>query len=100
MFMDILFEFIFEFIVEGALELSTSRRVPLPLRILAAVIVIGVFGGAVFFIALTGVILLRSEDNMIALAVLMFLIAALIAGALIWKVVKYYKNRSKDYLEK
>lgn len=98
--MDILFEFLFELIVEGALELSTSRRVPLPLRILAAVIVVVVFGGVTFLIAFTGVMLLRSEDNMIALAVLMFLIAALIAGVLIWRVVKFYKNRSRDYLDK
>lgn len=98
--MDILFEFIFEIIVEGALAATSSRRVPLPLRILAAVIVVGVFGGAIFLIAFTGVLLLRSEDNMTALAVLMFLIAALIAGMLIWKVVKFYKNRMKDYPDK
>lgn len=97
--MDILFEFFLEIIVEGALAATSSRRVPMPLRILAAVLVVGVFGGAVFLIAFTGALLLRSEDNMIALAVLMFLIAALVAGVLIWKVVKFYKNRSKNYPE-
>lgn len=98
--MEILFEIIFEIIVEGALELTTSRRVLLPLRILAAVIVVGVFGGVIFLIAFTGVICLRGEDNMIALAILLFILAAFIAGVLIWKVVKFCKNRSKDYPDK
>lgn len=98
--MEILFEILFEIIVEGVLEAATNRRVPLPVRIVAAVIVVGLFGGVIFLIVFAGVLCLRSEDNLIAVAVILFLLAAFIAGALIRKVVKFYKNRLKDYTDK
>lgn len=94
--MEILFEIIFEIIVDGALEAVSSRKVPMPLRILAALIVVGVFGGVIFLIVFTGIICLRSKDNIIAVAIILFLIAAMVAGVLIWRVVKFYKNRFND----
>ena len=98
--MEILFEIIFEIIVDGALEAASSRRVPLPFRILAALVIVGLFGGVIFLIVFTGVICLSSEDNLIAVAVILFLIAALVSALLIWRVIKFYKNRSKDYMDK
>lgn len=45
--MEFVFEFLFELIVEGSLEASTDKKVPWPLRILAAIVLIGVYGGLI-----------------------------------------------------
>lgn len=45
--MEILFEIIFEIIFEGILYLGTRRNVPLVLRVLFAVIVVGVYLGII-----------------------------------------------------
>lgn len=54
-FFEIIFEIIFELVIEGSLELSMTKsiKVPLLLRILAALFIIEIGGGlcAVFFIA-------------------------------------------------
>lgn len=46
--MEFIFEILFELIFEGSLELGTSKKVPLPLRILAmavfVIVVAGVLG--------------------------------------------------------
>ncbi len=49
--MEFLFDIIFEIIVEGSLELSTTKKVPTILRILAAIVFIAIYGGliALFF---------------------------------------------------
>ena len=41
--MEILFEFLFEIIIEGSIELGSEKKVPIPLRILAVFIVLAVF---------------------------------------------------------
>ena len=65
----------------------------MPLRILAAVFVVGLFGGVIFLMILTGLLCLRSEENLTVVAILMFLIAAVFAVGLTYKAVKHYKNR-------
>ena len=45
--MEMILEFLFELIVEGSLEATADKKVPWPLRILAAVILIGVYGGLI-----------------------------------------------------
>lgn len=96
-----LFEILFEIIVEGAFDAASSRRVPLPLRILAAVIVVGLFGGIVFLMIFGGIRCLNDEEltNGVVLAVILFAFAAFIAGAVIWKFFKAYNNRSRDNSE-
>lgn len=96
-----LFEVLFEMIVEGAFDAASSRRVPLPLRILAAVVVLGIFGGLVFLMIFGGVCCLNDGEltNGVVLAVIMFAFAAFVAGAVIWKFFKAYKNRSRDNSE-
>ena len=91
--MEILFEFIFEVIVEGAIAATSEKRVPMPLRILAAVFVVGLFGGVLFLIVFTGIMCLQGEDRQPVVAVLMFLIAGIFAVGLTLKTVKHYKNR-------
>ena len=91
--MEFLFEFIFDIIVEGAVEASSNKRVPLPLRILAAVFLFGLFGGVIFLMIFAGILCLRSEENLIAIAILIFLVAAIFAIGLTLKAIKLYKNR-------
>ena len=91
--MEFLFEFIFEIIVEGAIAATSEKRVPLPLRILAAVFVVVLFGGVLFLIILTGILCLQGEEKQPAVAVLMFLISAIFAVGLTFKAVKRFKNR-------
>lgn len=52
--MELLFEIIFELIVEGSLEISSARKVPLLLRIVAGLILIGVYGGIAGFLLYEG----------------------------------------------
>jgi len=48
--MEILFELLFDLVVEGSFELSKSRRVPLPIRIVLGTL------AALFFIAVIALI--------------------------------------------
>lgn len=43
--MEIIADFLFELIIEGSLDAFSVKRVPLPLRIIAAIILTGVYGG-------------------------------------------------------
>ncbi len=97
-----LFEVLLEIIIDGALDAASSRRVPLPLRILAAVIVVGVFGGIVFLMIFGGIRCLSDDEltNGVVLAVILFAFAAFIAGAIIWKFIKAYKSRTRNQTEK
>ena len=53
--MDFILEFLFDLIVEGSLEASTDKKVPLPVRIIAAVILIGVYGGLIGICLYSGI---------------------------------------------
>ena len=93
--MEILFEIIFEVLVDGAFELSTSRHVPIPLRILATVLTVGIFGGVIFLVVFGGICCIQSKEitNGIVLAVFLFVAAGAITGVLIWRFVKFYRSR-------
>ncbi len=45
--MEVIMEFFFELIVEGCLEASFEKKVPLPVRIIAAIVLIVIFGGLI-----------------------------------------------------
>ena len=91
--MEFLFEIFFEIIVEGAIAATSEKRVPMPLRILAAVFVVGLFGGVLFLIIFTGILCLQGEDKQPVVAVLMFLTAAIFAVGLTFKTVRHFKKR-------
>lgn len=91
--MEFLFEIIFEIVVEGAIAATSEKRVPLPLRIIAAVVVVGLFGGVLFLIIFTGILCLQGKDKQPAVAVLMFLIAAVFVAGMTYKAIKFYKNK-------
>lgn len=43
--MDFIIEILFEIIIEGSMELGSSKKVPLPLRILAAILILVIYLG-------------------------------------------------------
>lgn len=93
--MDILFEFVFEIIVEGAFEVATSesRRVPVPLRILCMLFIVVLFGGITFMVIFCGVILAR--DGNWVLAILLFAVAVLFIGGLVRKIIGFSRKRTR-----
>ena len=78
--MEILFEFLFDLVVEGSFELSKSRRVPLPIRIvlgtlaalffLAVVALIGFVGVAMFSENVLGGIFFLGIDSLLAFLII------------------------------
>ena len=53
--MEIIMEFLLDLIVEGSLEASSDKTVPLPIRIIAAIVLIGVYGGLIGFCFYLGI---------------------------------------------
>ena len=60
--MDLLFEILFELIVEGSLEAAGNMRVPLVIRVLACILLIVVFGGIATLCIVSGI----TDKNWIA----------------------------------
>lgn len=79
--MEILAEFLLDLVVEGSLELGTSRRVPMPVRILALLVF------TVFWCAVIGVVLLAAVLVMKSFSVLLGLLLVLIDVLAVWKTV-------------
>lgn len=86
--MDDLLELVLEIILEGAATAADSKRVPLPVRILLAALVILFFGGIAGLLIWTGI---GSGNGM--LAVLGGLLLAWIAGAVLARVKRIRKRR-------
>lgn len=81
--MEILIEIIFEIIFDGALELTTKKKVPMFFRVLAAVILLA------FYIGLGGILIyvgiINKSGIVVAIAVLLLLVVAYVT-------VKKYKE--------
>ena len=60
--MELLFEIILELVFEGVTSSVSNKRVPLPVRIIAGIIVIGLFGGAAFLIIYAGIVCFNSTE--------------------------------------
>ena len=90
--MELLIELIVEFVAEGLFwgidEGLESKRVPMPLRILLALILIVFVLGIGAFIIFVGM----STDS-IALKILLGTIFVVLFGGLIWKLYKVLKKR-------
>lgn len=87
--MDFLFEILFSIVFEGIIETAECKKVPMLIRIIAGVLVIGVFLAAIGVVILVGC--LSFKDNKF-LGIFMFLIALLFLVSLIIKIVKF-KNK-------
>ena len=87
--MDFILQLIFELIVDGSVSSLGDKKVPMPLRILAALFLIIVFGGIVALCIFIGI----HEKKWIVLA-----IGILIAVAVIIAAVATVKKNSKNKL--
>ena len=84
--MEIIFDILFELIVEGSMGAVGDKKVPLPLRILAAVFLIVIFGGLVGALVYIGI----DENNWIVLILGVFI--ALAAIAAVWQTWKKHRK--------
>ena len=53
--MEFIMEIILDLILEGSVEAASSKKVPLPVRILASVILLAVYGGLIGFLVYIGI---------------------------------------------
>lgn len=83
--MEFLLELLFEIILEGTLELGTSRRVPVVIRILALLLILVLFGGVTILIVIAGIHVLKQGDTLVGV----LLLAASLLMALIWSLKRY-----------
>lgn len=92
--MDFIFELLFEIIVEGSVELSTHKKVPMPLRILAFAVCMGVF------LLISGIILLMAFDaldaNNIGATVMLFIIGIALIIGFFYMIRKTYNENNKE----
>ena len=92
--MDFLFELLFDIIVEGSIELGSEKTVPMPLRILAAFVVLIVFfglGGAVAYMGYEAML-----ENDTGAAVMLFVVGAFFVFGGIFVIFKMFqKKRTK-----
>ncbi len=84
--MEFIFEFIFDLIVEGSVEVLGEKKVPVFLRILAGIIVILVYGGIVGLIVYLGI-----SDKSWGLLVIGAALIVLFT-IYIWKTVKKHRS--------
>lgn len=89
--MEFLLELLFEIILEGTLELGTSRRVPVVIRILALLLILALFGGVTILIVIAGIHVLKQGDTLVG--VLLLAAALLMALVSIYMVVKKIRRR-------
>ena len=88
--MEILFEIVFEIIVDGSLKTSTNKKVPLWIRIIAGIVLIAVYGGSAGALMYIGI---RNKDwilLVIGIALLVFFVFGF------RKVYKKYRNRQEN----
>ncbi len=79
--METILEVIFELIIEGSVGALGDKKVPVPLRILAAVFLIAVYGGLVCFLFIAGILdrnPLLIGCGVLILAVTVFLVSRII----------------------
>ena len=88
---ELIVEFIFEGLVEGTLEGMESKKVSMPLRILAAVVLFALLiaVGVVF------VFLGMTNDNPV-FRILLGVVFVGLLGGLSWKVGKVFKKRRQE----
>lgn len=94
--MEFLFELILDVFVSGLEETASGTKVPKPLRIAAAVLLILFFAAVIGLILFCGIMMIigrESTDNSALAGALFIAIALLMLGLSIKKFVKMFKNR-------
>lgn len=90
--MELLFEFIFDLIFEGSIELGSSRHVPMPVRIVAMVVFFAISLGISGILILVTVIFLRNAQYFLGALTGALGIAFLVF--IIKKFIIFFKTRS------
>ena len=85
---ELIVEFIFEGLVEGSLVGMESKKVPVSLRILAAVVLSALLIGVGVIIVFLGL-----TDDSVALRILLGVVFAGLFGGLTWKICKVFKKK-------
>lgn len=86
--MDFVFELLFEIILEGCIEITEEKKVPLILRILCAVLLVLVYGGIIGMLLFVAI----SNQSLLLLFIAVFVIL-IIPIAFVYKLLK--KNKLK-----
>ena len=83
--LDLILDFLFELVFDGIIYASTEKKVPLPLRILAILILVLFYGGLVGTLVYIGI----KDRSWIIVAIAAFILAATILA-----VVKTYRRHN------
>ena len=97
LFMEFLIELLFEIVVEGSIELGSEKTVPIPLRILAAFIVLAVFFGMGGLVIYMGYDEILNGDKTAAIALFVVGIFFMFGGMFI--ILKMFRKK-KEKLDK
>lgn len=81
--MELILDLLFEFFVDGSIEALGNKKVPKPLRIVALVFLIIVFGGIISLCIFFGIV----DKNWILIAAGVFILV--IVAATFWKVLRH-----------
>ena len=92
--MDFLFELLFDIIVEGSIELGSEKSVPMPLRILAVLIVIAVFFGMGGLVVYMGLEAMSAGDN--GAAIMMNTVGAIMVCGGIFTIFKMFRKKKQN----
>ena len=93
--MEFIFELLFEIIVEGSIELSTHRKVPMIIRILALLLFLGIYGSLIVVLFLVGYDAAKSGDT--GAAGMMYALDILFIVIILYVIRKKFKeNRTED----
>lgn len=71
--MELIFEMLFEFLIEGCFGAATSKKIPLVFRIIVATILIAVYGGLVGFCFFQGIKAKSIAFLFVGIALLLFI---------------------------
>ncbi|MGN0383686.1 MAG: hypothetical protein ACI4DS_05390 [Eubacterium sp.] len=92
--MEILLEFLFDIIIEGSIELGSEKTVPIPLRILAAFIVLAVFFGMGGLFVYMGYDATLVDDKGAAIA--LFIAGAFLMLGGMFVILKMFHKKAKS----
>lgn len=91
--MDFLLELIFEVILEGSVEASTDQKVPLIIRIILAIVLLGICSAYLILFGTLAVVCWKRGD--IAGLIIVSVIGVFFAILFVYVMIKKYKEKNK-----
>lgn len=92
--MEFLLELLFDIIIEGSIELGSEKKVPIPLRILAVLIVLAVFFGMGLLFIHMGYDAIMRDDNAAAVVLLGVGVFLIFGGMFI--IFKMFRKKKEN----